>query len=93
MVKTCSVADMMTDALIEWEVDDPAKAVRYLKARWNIEAFQRHPKTIQAAIAERPLVEINRGLIGEGIALTFCCSKQHSLEELFLDLTKGDEIV
>jgi ABC-2 type transport system ATP-binding protein len=93
MIKTCSVADMMTDTLIEWEIDDPAKTMQYLKRVWDIEAFQRHPKTIQAAIAGRPLDEINKGLIGEGIALTFCRSQQHSLEEWFLNLTEGDEIV
>jgi ABC-2 type transport system ATP-binding protein len=93
IIKICSVTDRITGALIEWEVDDPAKAMHYLKTEWNIEAFQRNPKTIQAAIADRPLDEINKGLIGEGIALTFCSLTQHSLEELFLDLTKGDEIV
>jgi ABC-2 type transport system ATP-binding protein len=93
IIKICSVTDMTTDNIIEWEVDDPAKAMHYLKTEWNIEAFQRNPKTIQAAIADRPLDEINTGLIRGGIALTFCCLTQHSLEELFLDLTKGDEIV
>jgi ABC-2 type transport system ATP-binding protein len=93
MIKTCSVSDLITESLIEWEVDDPVKAMQYLKTKWNIEAFQRNPKTIQAAIADRPLDKINKGLIGEDIALTFCCSTRHSLEELFLDLTKGDEIV
>jgi ABC-2 type transport system ATP-binding protein len=93
IIKTCSVSDLTTDTLIEWEVDDPAKAMHCLKTKWDIEAFQRNPKTIQAAIAHRPLEEINAGLIREGIALTFCCPIQHSLEELFLELTKGDEIV
>jgi ABC-2 type transport system ATP-binding protein len=93
IIKTCSVADIITDNIIEWVVNDPAKAMRYLKTEWNVDAFQRNPKTIQAAIADRPLDEINKGLIREGIALTFCCSTQHSLEELFLDVTKGDEIV
>ena len=93
IIKICSVTDMTTDNMIEWEVDDPAKAVHYLKTEWNIEAFQRNPKTIQAAITDRPLDEINRGLIRVGIALTFCCLTHHSLEELFLDMTKGDEIV
>jgi ABC-2 type transport system ATP-binding protein len=93
IIKTCSVTDMITDAIIEWEVNDPAKAMHYLKTKWNIDAFQRNQKTIQAAIADHPLDELNKGFIGEGIALTYCCPTQHSLEELFLDVTKGDEIV
>jgi ABC-2 type transport system ATP-binding protein len=93
IIKTCSVADMITGNIIEWEVNDPAKAIHYLKTTWNIDALQRNEKTIQAAIAEHPLVELNKGLIGEGIALTYCCPTKHSLEELFLDVTKGDEIV
>jgi ABC-2 type transport system ATP-binding protein len=93
IIKTCSVTDMLTDAIIEWEIDDPAKAMQYLKTNWNVDAFQRNTKTIHAVIGDRPLDELNKGLISAGIALTFCCSTQHSLEELFLDLTKGDEIV
>jgi ABC-2 type transport system ATP-binding protein len=93
IIKTCSVKEITTDNVIEWEVSDPVKAMQYLKAKWNIEALQRTGKTIQASIADRPLADLNGGLIGEGIALTYCCPVQHSLEELFLDLTKGDEIV
>jgi ABC-2 type transport system ATP-binding protein len=93
IIRTCSVKDITTDTMIEWEVSDPVKAMQYLKAAWNMEAFQRRQGIIQASIADRPLADLNRGLISEGIALTYCCPTQHSLEELFLDLTKGDEIV
>jgi ABC-2 type transport system ATP-binding protein len=93
IVKTCAVAEMITDNIIEWEVNDPAKAMYYLRTKWNIDALQRSEKTIQAEIADHSLDELNKGLIGEGIALTYCCPAQHSLEELFLDATKGDEIV
>ena len=93
IVKTCAVAEMITDNIIEWEVNDPAKAMHYLRTKWNIDALQRNEKTIQATIADYPLDELNKGLIGEGIALTYCSPAQHSLEELFLDVTKGDEIV
>ncbi|MDA8125495.1 MAG: ABC transporter ATP-binding protein [Deltaproteobacteria bacterium] len=93
IIKTCAVDDLLTGTLIEWEVDDPARAIRYLKTAWDIEAETRNLQRIQATIADRPLDRINAGLVGKGIALTFCCPLQHSLEELFLDLTKGDEIV
>jgi len=93
IVKTCSVNDIITDSVIEWEVGDPAKAIHYLKTAWNVDAVQRSQSTIQAAIGDNPLHALNKGFMEAGIALTFCCPTQHSLEELFLDLTKDDEIV
>jgi ABC-2 type transport system ATP-binding protein len=93
MIKTCLVQEIVTDAIIEWQVSEPLKAAAYLKEQWHIEAVRLKQDTIQASIGNLPLAELNKGLIGEGIAVTYCCSRQHSLEDLFLDLTKGDEIV
>ena len=93
IIKTCSVQEIISNQLVEWEVSDPAKAIHYLKHAWNIEAVQQTPQIVQASIGDHPLGEINRGLIEEDIFLTYCCPTQHSLEALFLNLTQGDEIV
>ena len=93
IVKTCSVAEIMTGTAVEWKVDDTARAMGYLKRAWGIEAVTGEGNTLQGPIADLPLAQINRGLMAEGIALFHCCPLGHSLEELFLEMTKGDEIV
>jgi len=49
--------------------------------------------TISADIKQHPLDKMNELFIREGLALTYCSTKQNTLEDLFLDLTEGDEIV
>jgi ABC-2 type transport system ATP-binding protein len=93
IVKTCSVKEITAGAAVEWKVDDTARAIGYLQRVWGIQAVPGEGGTLQAPITDRPLAEINRGLMAEGIALTHCCPLAHSLEELFLETTKGDEIV
>jgi len=93
IVKTCSVKEITTGAAVEWQVDDTAKALGYLQRAWGIAAVPGEDGALRGPIADLPLAEINRGLMAEGIALSYCCPLAHSLEELFLETTKGDEIV
>ena len=93
VIKTANVQEIIHDDRVEWQLNDPEKAIEILRAHWNIEAVQMKKNTINAAIVQHPLDKINECFIREGIALTYCSSKQNSLEDLFLDLTEGDEIV
>lgn len=93
VIKTANVQDILQGDRIEWQLNDPDKAKALLREHWNIEAVQLKKNTISAGLNQRTLAEINEFLIREGIALTYCSAKQNSLEDLFLDLTEGDEIV
>jgi ABC-2 type transport system ATP-binding protein len=93
VIKTVNVQDILHDDRIEWQLSDPQKAIALLLEHWNIEAVQLKKNTISADISQHPLDKINELFIREGIALTYCSTKQNTLEDLFLDLTEGDEIV
>jgi len=93
VIKTVNVQDILHDARIEWQLDDPEKAIALLHDHWNIEAVQLKKNTISADISQHPLDRMNELFIREGIALTYCSTKQTTLEDLFLDLTEGDQIV
>ena len=93
VVKTVNVQEILHDDQIEWQLDNPEKAKELLRDHWNIEAIQLKKNTVRAGIGQHPLDKINEVFIREGIALTYCTTKQNTLEDLFLDLTEGDEIV
>ncbi|HWQ42150.1 MAG TPA: ABC transporter ATP-binding protein [Desulfosporosinus sp.] len=93
VIKTINVQDILHDTLIEWQLNDPVKAMTLLAEHWNIVATQLKKNTISACLSQHPLEKINELFIREGIALTYCSTKQNTLEDLFLDLTEGDQIV
>lgn len=93
VIKTANVQDILHDDQIEWQLNNPEKAITLLREHWAIEAVQLKKNTISADIKQHPLDKINECFIREGLALTFCSAKQSTLEDLFLDLTEGDEIV
>ena len=94
VIKTAHVQEILkhNDA-IEWQLNAPDKAITLLRDHWQIEAVQLKKNTICADIGQHPLDKLNEFLIREGLALTYCSAKQTTLEDLFLDLTEGDEIV
>jgi ABC-2 type transport system ATP-binding protein len=94
VIKTVNVQEILDDNdRIEWQLNNPEKAIALLREHWNIEAVQLKKNTLIADIRQHPLDKINECFIREDLALTYCSTKQNTLEDLFLDLTEGDEIV
>lgn len=93
IIKTGAVQELLHDDKIEWQLNDPQKAITLLNEHWNIKAVQLKKNTVGARLGEPSLAEINELLIKEGLELTYCSSKQNTLEDLFLGLTEGDQIV
>lgn len=93
VIRTANVQDILHDDKIEWQLNDPETAIALLREHWNIEAVQLKKNALSADIGQNPLDKINEFLMREGLALTYCSTKQNTLEDLFLDLTEGDEIV
>jgi ABC-2 type transport system ATP-binding protein len=93
IIKTAPVKDILTNEAVTWQVDDPNKAAQLLKENWGYNSSIIEDNTILAHINEALLPEINKSFINSGISLKFSFAQKKSLEELFLDLTEGDEIV
>lgn len=94
VIKTATVQEIIQhNDTIEWQLNNPEKAISLLNEHWNIVATQLKKNTISADIGRHPLDKLNEFFIKEGLALTYCSTKQNTLEDLFLDLTEGDEIV
>ena len=93
VIKTGAVQELLNDDKVEWQLSDPKKAITLLNEHWNIKAVQLKKNTVSARLGEPSLTKINELLIKEGLELTYCSSKQNTLEDLFLGLTEGDQIV
>lgn len=93
VIQTANVQDLLHEDQIEWQLDNPEKAIALLAEHWNIEAIQLKKNSLSAHLNQHSLEKINECFIREGLALSYCTSKQNTLEDLFLDLTEGDEIV
>ncbi len=92
IVKTATVKDILNTETVEWRLDNPVKAARLLKEKWGIEALRENGNTITAAVGENRLELINQVFVNEGIELRYSIPRQNTLEDMFLDLTEGDEI-
>ncbi|MDP4182447.1 MAG: ABC transporter ATP-binding protein [Bacillota bacterium] len=92
-VKSLKVNEFNQGQIIEWQLDNPSRAVGILKDRWSIEAQMTKKNALTASIGVVPVDEINSLFINEGLKLSFCSTQRSSLEDLFLNLTEGDEIV
>lgn len=93
IIQTANVQDILHEDIVEWQLDQPEKAIALLAQHWKIEAVQLKKNTLSARLNQHSLEKINECFIREGLALSYCTSKQNTLEDLFLDLTEGDEIV
>lgn len=92
IVKTVAVKDILTTEVVEWQLSKPANAVLLLKEKWGIDARQENRSTISAVIGENRLEEINEEFVRAGFELRYALPRQSTLEDLFLDVTEGDEI-
>lgn len=92
IVKTAAVKDILETGLVEWQLSDASKAAALLEEKWSIKSSLKSSNIITASIGLKPLASINKELIEAGIDLKYSIPHQNSLEDLFLDLTEGDEI-
>jgi ABC-2 type transport system ATP-binding protein len=93
VVKSIKVSEIIKENLVEWQVSDTLMAINILKTKWNIEGEQIKKDILKAPIGEVLVKEINRAFFTEGVDIEYCYAHKNSLEDLFLDITEGDEIV
>ncbi len=92
IVRTAAVKDILNTEVVEWHLGDATKAANLLREKWGIEAQREGNHTITACVGSTALEEINSVLVSQGINIKYAFPRQSTLEDLFLDLTVGDEI-
>ena len=93
VLKSANLKDILISEVVEWKLSDSKKAFELLKSKWNIDGTMKDSNTLTAQIEGISEEEINSAFINEGIGLKYTYTKQNTLEELFLNLTGGDQIV
>lgn len=92
VLKYSMVSDLLSTQEIFWVVDHKEKALKILQDAWNITGKIIKDK-IEATIDMSKLSEINASFLKEGIMLKFVDNKHKTLEDLFLDITEGANII
>ena len=93
VLKSANLKDILISEVVEWKLSDSKKASELLKSKWNIDGTMKDSNTLTAQIEGISQEEINSAFINEGIGLKYTYTKQNTLEELFLNVTGGDQIV
>ena len=92
VLKYSMVSDLLNSQEIFWSVDNNEKALKVLHDTWNITGKIVKDK-IEATIDMSKLPEINASFLKEGIMLRFVDNKHKTLEDLFLDITEGANVI
>ena len=92
VLKYSKVSDLLSSQEIFWEVDNNIKALEILKETFNVTGKIVKDK-IEATIDMSRLPEINASFLNKGIKLKYVDNKHKTLEDLFLDITEGANII
>ena len=92
ILKYSLVSDLLSTQEIFWAVDNNEKALEVLQNVWHITGKIVKAK-IEASIDMSKLPEINASFLKEGLRLSFVDNKHKTLEDLFLDITEGANII
>jgi ABC-2 type transport system ATP-binding protein len=93
IIRTGKVSDIQSENNIVWKLSDTEKASEIMKNKYSLAYTISDAETISSNIASTHLEDINQTFIEAGIRIKFVYTEQKTLEDLFLDLTEGDEIV
>ncbi len=93
IVKVISVDEIIKEKGITYRLQSPEKAKILIEQEFHGEVQIKNNMELVAFVNEEDVPTINQRLFSEGIALYYVSKNQKSLEDLFLQLTAGDEIV
>ena len=92
LLKYSSVSDLLSNQEVFFVLSDNQKGIEILKNKWNIESSLIEDRII-AKVDISKLEEINSSFILEGLMIKFVNTNQKTLEDLFLSLTEGNNII
>ncbi len=93
IVKVTTVKDIIKDKGITWKVKETEKAKKLLEAEFGAVVEIKEDQSLLAFVTEEQVPLINQCFMERGLGLIYVNKNQKSLEDLFLNLTEGDEIV
>ena len=92
IVKNGMVKELLNTKEVFWILDDNEKGRQILKNLWKIDSEIIGEK-LEAEIDLTKLSEINNSFFKEGLMIKFVTNKNKTLEDLFLRLTDGNQII
>lgn len=92
ILKNAVVSELLNTQEVFWVLDNNLEGIELLKNKWGITASI-HDNRIEANINLSQLCEINKSFLDNNLMLKFVDNKHKSLEDLFLTLTEGNEII
>ena len=93
IVKITPVDEIIREKGITYRVDNCERAQKLIMKEFHGEIKAKNKGEFVAFVKEEDVPAINQRLFSEGITLYYVSRNQKSLEDLFLQLTAGDEIV
>lgn len=92
LLKYSSVSELLSNQEVFFVLSDNQKGINILKNKWNIDSSLKDDRII-AKVDISKLEEINSSFIQEDIMIKFVNINQKTLEDLFLNLTEGNDII
>ena len=92
ILKNGNVKELLNTKEVFWILDDNGKGREILKNVWKIDSEIVGEK-LEAEFDLTKLSEINKSFFKEGLMIKFVTNKNKTLEDLFLRLTEGNEII
>lgn len=92
ILKNGNVKELLNTKEVFWILDDNEKGREILKNLWKIDSEIVGEK-LEAELDLAKLSEINNSFFKEGLMIKFVTNKNKTLEDLFLRLTEGNEII
>lgn len=92
IIRSSDVASLLDQGTVIWHTGNPPATMALLRDQFSLEA-ELTPSGLQANVGDIPLAQINRAIHDAGIDLNQVAIKEKTLESLFLELTKDEEIM
>ena len=92
LLKYSSVSELLSNQEVFFVLSDNQRGINILKNKWNIDSSLKDDRII-AKVDISKLEEINSSFIQEGLMIKFVNTNQKTLEDLFLTLTEGNDII
>ncbi len=93
IVKVTTVKNIVKDQGIIWKIKEIQQGKKLLEEEFQATVQIKEDQTLLAFIGEEKVAMVNKRFMEEDLGLIYVNKNQKSLEDLFLSLTEGDEIV